>query len=213
EEGEDRGAPPLMRVSRRAGVISLALAAALLVALPTAASLLPSPVTHTADAFYRAGAFVFGGGHVVLPLLEAEPAISAAVSPEQFLAGYGAAQAVPGPFFTFASYLGAFMGGGAVTALVALVAIFVPGFLLLIGVLPFWEQFRTAAAVRAALHGASAAVVGILAAALIDPVFISGVVDVWTALIALASFLLLAVWKVPAWLVVLLGAGAGYLIL
>ena len=217
--GEDRSEFFSRRLSRRVAVTALALFVVLLVALPVLARFIPSTMTAAADALYRAGAFVFGGGHVMLPLLQAEPAIAQAVTSEEFLAGYGAAQAVPGPLFTFAAYLGALMGddaGGAslamLTAAIALVAIFLPGMLLLLGVLPYWDRLRRYTMVRAAVLGASAAVVGILGAALVDPVFGSGVSDAWTLVLALGCFVLLAVWKVPAWLVVLLGAGVGFLL-
>jgi chromate transport protein ChrA len=131
------------------------------------------------DAFYRAGSLVFGGGHVVLPLLEAEVVRSGWVTHDQFLAGYGAAQAVPGPLFTFAAYLGVVLGpepNGLVGAGVALVAVFLPGFLLLVGVIPFWDGFRKRDSARALMRGTNAAVVGILGAALYDPVFTSAIV-------------------------------------
>ncbi|MCB1425300.1 MAG: chromate transporter, partial [Notoacmeibacter sp.] len=132
------------------------------------------------DAFYRAGALVFGGGHVVLPLLEAEVVAPGWVSESTFLAGYGAAQAVPGPLFTFAAYLGAVASpapSGVAGAAIALAAIFLPGFLLLLGMLPFWDRFRAMPAAQAAMRGANAAVVGILAAALHDPVWTSAILS------------------------------------
>ena len=209
--------PPLQtgaphRVTRRAGLIALGALALVLAGLPLLARMFPIPTLITADAFSRAGAIVFGGGHVVLPLLQAEPAIAQAVPPEEFIAGYGAAQAVPGPLFTFAAYLGAFMGQGLVTSLVALVAIFVPGMLLLIGVMPWWDRLRSFAPAGAAIRGANAAVVGILAAAWVDPVLTTGVSDVWTGVLAVIAFVLLAVLRMPAWLLVLLGAAAGYVL-
>jgi len=161
-----------VRVSRRAGVIALVMFGVLIIGLPVAAAVTGARVVDVADAFYRAGALVFGGGHVVLPLLQAE-VVPGWVTPEQFLAGYGAAQAVPGPLFTFAAYLGALAApgpAGVVTAAVALVAVFLPGLLLLVGVLPFWSAFRTRATAQALMSGANAAVVGILVAALYDPV-------------------------------------------
>ena len=160
------------------------------------------------DAFYRAGALVFGGGHVVLPLLDAETVASGWVSKDAFLAGYGATQAVPGPLFTFAAYLGAAshgLGGAAI----ALVAIFLPGLLLLVGALPFWDALRSRPQAQAAMRGANAAVVGILGAALYDPVWTSAVLTPLDFLLALAGFLALVIWKLPPWSVVVALAVAG----
>lgn len=209
--GEISGPLPFA-VSRRAGVISLSLFAALLVGLPIAASLWPGTALDIADGFYRAGALVFGGGHVVLPLLQAEVVAGGWVTPEEFLAGYGAAQAVPGPLFTFAAYLGALAAPGAAglwTAAVALVAVFLPGFLILIGVLPFWNSFRTRPRAQSLMRGANAAVVGILAAALYDPVFVTAIVDGATFGLGLVCFVLLIAWRTPPWVVVIVGALGG----
>lgn len=199
-------------VSRRAGTVALGLFAALLVLLPLlAGSALWLAIT---DAFYRSGALVFGGGHVVLPLLEAEVVQSGWITADEFLAGYGAAQAVPGPLFTFAAYLGAMLPGinGIVGALLALIAIFVPGFLLLVGVLPFWNQFRQWQSAQALMRGANAAVVGILGAALYQPVWTSAIIGTYEFALALTGFLLLTVWKLPAWLVVIVVALGGVVI-
>ena len=157
------------------------------------------------DSFYRAGALVFGGGHVVLPLLDAEVVQSGWVTPDAFLAGYGAAQAVPGPLFTFAAYLGAVLGpepNGAIGSGLALLAIFLPGFLLLVGVLPFWNRFRTMATAQSLVQGANAAVVGVLGAALYSPVFVTAVTDPPDLALALAGFVALTAWNVPPWIVV-----------
>ena len=202
-------------VSRRVGWICLGLFAALLVGLPIAASSLHSTALDVADGFYRAGALVFGGGHVVLPLLEAEVVAGGWVSPEEFLAGYGVAQAMPGPLFTFAAYLGALAAPGAaglLTAALALVAVFVPGFLVLVGVLPFWNTFRHLPSAQALIRGANAAVVGILAAALYDPVFVTAIDGPATFGLALVCFVLLTSWRVPPWAVVVVGAAGGILI-
>lgn len=204
--------PLSIPVSKRVGIACLATLALLITALPVLAAVTKTPVLALVDAFIRAGAFVFGGGHVVLPLLQAEPAISSAVSPEQILAGYGAAQALPGPLFTFAAYLGAVAAptGGIWSALVAVVAIFVPGMLLIVGVLPFWNRLRSISGASAALRGANAAVVGILAAALYQPLLLAGItgpVSLGIAVVALAMLVL----KVPAWVAVLMGACAGAL--
>ncbi|MFF2633032.1 chromate efflux transporter [Microbacterium sp. NPDC058021] len=202
-------------VSRRAGGVALAVFAALLVLLPPVAAAVGTRLTDIADGFYRAGALVFGGGHVMLPLLEAEAVADGWVSADQFLAGYGAAQAVPGPLFTFAAYLGALAAPGAagiLTAAVALVAVFLPGLLLMVGVLPFWNAVRTRPTARALIRGANAAVVGILAAALYDPVFVTAVVDPASFTLAAVCFVLLMAWRMPAWGVVLVGALGGLLI-
>ncbi|WP_029089024.1 chromate efflux transporter [Brevibacterium album] len=206
--------PLAARLTPRTGLAALGAFGALLLALPLLARITQDAWAETADAFFRAGALVFGGGHVVLPLLRAEPAITEAVTGEQFLAGYGAAQAVPGPLFTFAAYLGFDMGEGAAAwlmALLALVAVFLPGLLLLLAALPFWDRLRTSTGVRAALTGANAAVVGLLAAALWDPVLVSGVTGPVSGLLALVCLLLLFAWRRPAWLVVLVGAAGGVL--
>lgn len=202
-------------ISRRAGAACLIVLGALLVALPVLAALIPSQPLAVADAFSRAGALVFGGGHVVLPLLEAAIVEPGWVTESQFLAGYGAAQAVPGPLFTFAGYLGAAMAPGIeglVLAGIALVAIFIPGLLLIIGVLPFWAALQSRPAVRALVRGASAAVVGVLAATLYDPVATSALVDASTVALAVLCTVLLMVVRVPAWAVVLVGAGGGMLL-
>lgn len=200
-------------VSRTMGVASLALFALLLVGLPVAASVINAHGLNLFDAFYRAGALVFGGGHVVLPLLETETVASGWVSRDTFLAGYGAAQAVPGPLFTFAAYLG---GVGTMTpngiagAAIALVAIFLPGFLLLVGALPFWDALRRLKLAQAGMRGANAAVVGILGAALYDPVWTGAVLAPLDFVLALAGFVALVAWKVPPWAVVLaLGVAGG----
>lgn len=203
---------PRFPVSRRAGITALSLFAALLVALPIAAALLHSTAVDVADAFYRAGALVFGGGHVVLPLLQAEVVPAGWITPDQFLAGYGAAQAVPGPLFTFAAYLGAFAEPGALgllTAAIALVGIFLPGMLLLVGVLPFWARFRGMPRAQAIMRGANAAVVGILAAALYDPVFVTAIVGPAEFGLALVCFVLLIAWRVSPWIVVIVAAAGG----
>lgn len=205
-------APLAVRVSRRLGASCLVVLAVLLIALPLVTALTRNAWLGIADAFTRAGALVFGGGHVVLPLLQVEPAVAGAVSHDQFLAGYGAAQAVPGPLFTFAAFLGFEMQDGwaaLLAALLALVAVFLPGLLLLIGVLPFWERLCGNPTVRSAMAGANAAVVGILAAALWTPVITSGVSGLAPFIIALGCFLMLTVWKLPAWVAVLAGAAAG----
>lgn len=205
-------APLAVAISKRIGIICAALFALLLVGLPVLAAVVENPWVSLTDAFYRAGALVFGGGHVVLPLLQSEPAVVEAVTQDQFLAGYGAAQAVPGPLFTFAAYLGFEMDTGAaawLSAAVALVAIFLPGILLLVAVLPFWGQLQQNTLIRAGVAGANAAVVGILAAALIHPIITSGITGIAPLLIAVGCFVLLMFAKLPAWAVVLIGGLGG----
>jgi chromate transporter len=199
-------------VGRRVGVAALVLFSGLLVVLPAARQLVPSHALAVFDSFFRAGSLVFGGGHVVLPLLQAEVVPPGWVTGEQFVAGYGAAQAVPGPLFTFAAYLGAVMGpapNGVSGAALALVAVFLPSFLLVIGVLPFWDDLRGRPSFQAALRGINAAVVGLLLAALYQPVWTSAIRAPADVALALAAFGLLAFWKAPAWAVVLFAAAGG----
>ncbi|MCM3634897.1 chromate transporter [Paenibacillus camelliae] len=160
------------------------------------------------DSFYRAGSLVFGGGHVVLPLLEQEVVPSGLISEGDFLAGYGAAQAVPGPLFTFAAYLGAMMNGIA-GAIVATIAIFLPAFLLVIGALPFWNQLRRSVKMQGALHGMNAAVVGILLAALYDPIWTTTIATTTDFVVAALLFVMLVFWKLPPWVVVVAGMLGG----
>ncbi len=165
------------------------------------------------DTFYRAGALVFGGGHVVLPLLQAEVVPNGWVGNDTFLAGYGAAQAVPGPLFTFSAFLGASMNEGAtslMSAALCLVAVFVPSFLLVFGVMPFWDRLRANSSVQAALAGVNAAVVGLLLAALYDPVWTSSIFGPGDFALALIALVALMIWKLPPWLVVLAGGIAGW---
>lgn len=199
--------------SKAAGVLSLVIFFALLVGLPFLKIAYPSQSLALFDSFYRAGSLVFGGGHVVLPLLQSEVVPPGWVSNDAFLAGYGAAQAVPGPLFTFAAYLGAMMGpepNGWQGALLCIVAIFLPSFLLVIGVLPFWDDLRKFRAVRSVLTGVNAAVVGLLLAALYSPVWTSAILRPADFGLGLATFGLLVFWKVPPWLVVVLSAVAGW---
>jgi chromate transporter len=207
----------LMRfpVSRTAGITTLVAFVVILLGMPILAALTGGGALTLFDTFYRAGALVFGGGHVVLPLLQAGVVETGWVSPEQFLAGYGAVQAMPGPLFTFSAYLGTLSSvgpGGVLGATIALVAIFLPGFLLLIGVLPFWNALRTRTWMQSLMRGANAAVVGILGAALYDPLFTTGIVGPGSFSLALVCFVLLIAWKLPPWAVVLVG-GAGGIVL
>jgi chromate transporter len=200
-------------IGRTAGIAALLAFAALLVGLPLLRHVVPSHPLAVLDSFYRVGSLVFGGGHVVLPLLQAEVVPPGWVSSEQFVAGYGAAQAVPGPLFTFAAYLGAVMqpaptgwAGGAL----ALLAIFLPSFLLVVGVLPFWDALRAKAGFQAALRGINAAVVGLLLAALYHPVWTSAIRGPADFGLALTAWGLLTRWGVPPWLVVALAAAGGW---
>ena len=203
-------------VSRRAGTVALIVFAVLLAGLPLAAAVADNQALNLVDVFYRAGSLVFGGGHVVLPLLQAAVVPPGWVSDDAFLAGYGAAQAVPGPLFTFSAYLGAVMGpapNGVAGAAIALLAIFLPSFLLVIGVLPFWEALRARPLAQSALRGVNAAVVGLLLAALYDPVWTSAIIVPRDFAVGAVAFLLLVMWKTPPWLVVVLSAVAGGLFL
>ena len=203
------------RVSKALAVLCLLLFGVLLVGLPLAWRVLAdnsfAELLQVFDSFFRAGSLVFGGGHVVLPLLQELVVTPGWVTDAEFVAGYGAAQAVPGPLFTFSAYLGTLTGMPSVSVggLFALIAVFLPSFLLVIGVVPFWDRLRAWDSFGGALRGINAAVVGLLLAALYDPVWTSaihGPEDFGLALVALG---LLAIWKWPPWLVVVLSAGAG----
>ncbi len=198
-----------VRVSRRVGAACLLLFVVLLAAVPALAG--SGPLADLAAKTYRAGSLVFGGGHVVLPLLE-QQAVPALMDSSTFLAGYGAAQAVPGPLFTFATYLGQ-VAAGVPGAVVATVFVFLPGFLLLVGVLPFWTRVRDDRRVQAGLVGVNAAVVGILAAALYDPIITSTLTGAVPVVFAAALFVLLHVWRAPAWAVVLVAVVASPVLL
>jgi len=198
-----------VHVPRAWSIAAALLFVGLLIGLPVLAAAVPAQPIQLFDSFYRSGSLVFGGGHVVLPLLQAEVVPPGWVSNDAFLAGYGAAQAVPGPLFTFAAYLGTVMQpqpNGVAGGLLCLVAIFLPSFLLLLGVLPFWDGLRRHAAAQSALRGVNAAVVGLLLAALYRPVWTSAIFAPQDFALGLVAFLLLSWWAVPPWLVVILGA-------
>lgn len=200
-------------VSRRAGSLALGVFVVLLVGLPLLATLMPSQVLAMIDSFYRVGSLVFGGGHVVLPLLQAETVDTGLVDVELFLAGYGATQAVPGPLFTFAAFLGTAMDTGLpgwLNGLLCLVAVFLPSFLLVIGVTPFWEQLRHNRRTQAALAGINAGVVGLLLAALYQPMWSTTIRVPGDFALALAALVALVFWKLPPWLVVTATAVAGW---
>lgn len=196
-------------ISRRMAVGAWVLLAILLLGLPLLRTATGSPVVAVVDSFFRVGSLVFGGGHVVLPMLQAEVVPTGWVTNDQFVAGYGAAQAVPGPLFTFSAYLGAVMSvppGGVGGAALALGAMFAPSFLLVIGALPFWNGLRRQQAFLSALRGVNAAVVGLLLAALYTPVWTSAIRSAADLALALGAFCLLMFWKTPPWLVVILAA-------
>ena len=204
-----------VRIGRRAGVAALVAFVGLLVGLPLLGLGAAGGGFDLFDAFYRVGALVFGGGHVVLPLLQARVVPPGWVTIDQFLAGYGAAQAVPGPLFTFAAYLGAVRGpapNGALGAGIAVVAIFLPAFLLVWGALPFWDALRAHPIVRGALSGINAAVVGILLAALYTPVWTSAILRPADFGLAVACLGLLMIWKLPPGVVVIFAAVGGQLL-
>ncbi len=199
-------------VSRPVGIFALTAFFLLLFGLPVLTAMDQSQTIALFNAFYRSGALVFGGGHVVLPLLREATVTPGWVSDEAFLAGYGAAQAVPGPLFTFAAYLGAVMKPsphGLAGAVVSLIAIFLPGILILMGTLPFWDAFRRRAMAQAAMRGVNAAVVGLLAAALYNPVWTSAVKAPGDFGLALVGFVLLTVWQTPPLIVVAISALGG----
>ncbi len=195
--------------SKSLGVAALVLFFVLLAGFPLLAAASGNHALALIDSFYRTGSLVFGGGHVVLPLLQEAVVPPGWIGADRFLAGYGAAQAMPGPLFTFAAYLGAAMNPGptgVAGGLLCLAAIYLPSFLLLIGVLPFWDGLRRRAPVQSALRGVNATVVGLLLAALYTPVWTGAINTPRDFAMALVAFLLLAVWKLPPWLVVILGA-------
>jgi chromate transporter len=201
-----------MPVSRSAGLIALTAFFVLLAGLPVAQHFSSASGIALFDAFYRSGALVFGGGHVVLPLLREAFVTPGWISDDTFLAGYGAAQAVPGPLFTFAAYLGAVVSPsphGIAGAVLGLFGIFLPGILILLGTLPFWDAFRKRADAQAAMRGINAAVVGLLGAALYSPVWTSSVKTPGDFGVALVGFVLLTAWKAPPLLVVVVGALSG----
>ena len=215
-DGAPAKPPPGHLPGRTASLVSLALFALLLAGLPLLAQASGDGAVALFDTLYRAGALVFGGGHVVLPLIEAELVHPGGLTRETFLAGYGAAQAVPGPLFSFAAYVGAAMPtapNGIVGGLLALVAMFLPSALLVYGALRFWTALATNTRIRKAMNGINAAVVGLLGAAFWNPVVTSSITSGRALAIALIAYLALALWRVPAWAVVLGSAAAGALLL
>lgn len=200
-----------LSISRRAAVVAWILFFGLLIGLPLLRQAVASHSLAVFDSFFRVGSLVFGGGHVVLPMLQAEVVPPGWMTDSQFLAGYGAAQAVPGPLFTFSSYLGTVMNGWQ-GALIALIAMFLPSFLLITGSLPFWDAIRRRPNFQSVLKGINAAVVGILLAALFNPVWMSAIHNPYDFCLAIAAFGLLMLWKLPPWVVVLFSAAGGALV-
>jgi len=201
-----------MPISRRLATGAWILFVGLLVGLPLLQHVAPSHPLAVFDSFFRVGSLVFGGGHVVLPLLQREVVPAGWVTNDQFLTGYAAAQAVPGPLFSFSAYLGAVSKpapNGWLGASIALVAIYLPSFLLLIAILPFWNRLRAFEPFKAALRGINAAVVGILLAALYQPIWASAIHSSVDVALALVAFGLLAIWKLPPWVVVLVSLVLG----
>lgn len=214
-DGEGAGVAVHVRISRRTGLIAGSLFVGLLVGLPLARSAVDSQPIALFDSFYRVGALVFGGGNLVLPLLQPEVVPPGWVTNDQFLAGYGAAQAVPGPLFTFAAFIGAAAvpePNGLAGGTLAILAIFLPSFLLTVAALPWWSELRARQDVRAILRGVNATVVGVLLAALYHPVATNALREPRDAALALASFGLLAIWKMPPWIVVVATAAGGALL-
>jgi len=213
-EASNDHTPHLFTLSKKISVISLTLFFALLLSLPILAQQ-GSQALALVDSFYRSGALVFGGGHVVLPLLKAEVVNPGWINQDIFLAGYGAAQAVPGPLFTFAAYLGTAMNtapSGWFGGFLCLLAIFLPSFLLVTGILPFWEDLRKNPRIKKALVGVNAAVVGLLLSAFYDPVWTSGILSASDFVLALLAFVMLVYWKTPPWIVVVATGVGGAII-
>lgn len=215
-DGSERPATPMRpAIGRRFALMSAALFLILIAGLPLAAAVSGNEQLTIFDGFFLSGSLVFGGGHVLLPLLDAVVVPPGWVDREQFLAGYGAAQALPGPLFTFAAYLGTAMhagAGGWLGGLICLAAIFLPSFLLLIAAMPFWADLRVRADVRVVLAGVNAAVVGLLLAALYDPVWTATVKGPLEFVFVLVAFAMLTIWRRPPWQVALFAAAAGALV-
>ena len=206
---------PLHKGRKRIGAVFLTLFVAILVVLPMLRPVYPEQALKLFDSFYRSGALVFGGGHVVLPLLQAEVVPTGWVTNDLFMAGYGMANAVPGPLFTFSAYLGSVSSptpNGWAGAFISLIAVFLPSFLLIIGALPFWEKLRSLPKIRQSILGINAAVVGILLAAFYNPVWTSAIFSAKDFALAAVGFLLLEFWKVPSWAVVLITVAVSFII-
>ncbi|UOQ49272.1 chromate efflux transporter [Gracilibacillus caseinilyticus] len=211
EKAESNVQPIAITIPKRIGLTSLAVLISLLVILPLLNRLSNNPYLNLFDIFYRVGSLVFGGGHVVLPMIEREVVPNGLITANEFLAGYGMAQAVPGPLFTFASYLGTMMEGIA-GAIIVTIAIFLPSFLLIVAALPFLNELRKHASFQGILMGVNASVVGILLAAFYDPVISSSIFDTTDFALGILLFGLLTIWKIPAWLIVIIGVIGGYVL-
>ncbi|UOQ84140.1 chromate efflux transporter [Gracilibacillus salinarum] len=211
QKAESNVQPLSINISKRMGWTSLTILISLLISLPLLNRLADNAYLYLFDIFFRVGSLVFGGGHVVLPMIEREVVPAGLLTANEFLAGYGMAQAVPGPLFTFSSYLGTMMEGipGAV---IATIAIFLPSFLLIVAALPFLNDLRKRASFQGILMGVNASVVGILLAAFYDPVISSSIFDTTDFALGVILFGLLTVWKVPAWFIVIIGVIGGYLL-
>ncbi|QTN00717.1 chromate efflux transporter [Sediminibacillus dalangtanensis] len=210
DKAESNVEPFSVTISKKTGIVSLGILITCLVFLPLITRTTDNRLLDIFDMFFRVGSLVFGGGHVVLPMIEREVVPPGLLSPDEFLAGYGMAQAVPGPLFTFSSYLGTMMEG-ITGAIVATVGIFLPSFLLIIAALPFLNALRQRSAFQGILMGVNASVVGILLAAFYDPVINSSIFDAADFALGVILFALLNRWKVPAWLIVIIGVIGGYL--
>ncbi|WP_419639160.1 chromate efflux transporter [[Bacillus] enclensis] len=211
DKAESKIEPFHVSISKKTGLASLSVLIGLLIFLPILNNTFNSSLLNIFDVFFRVGSLVFGGGHVVLPMIERELVPQGLLSADEFLAGYGMAQAVPGPLFTFSSYLGTMMEGIAGAA-VATAAIFLPSFLLIVAALPFLSELRKRAAFQGILMGVNASVVGILLAAFYDPVIKSSILDGSDFALGAVLFALLNVWKVPAWMIVIIGVAGGYIL-
>ncbi|GEL76922.1 chromate efflux transporter [Tenuibacillus multivorans] len=211
DKAESKVQPFSINISKKLGITSLGILISLLILLPILNKVSDHPLLNIFDIFFRVGSLVFGGGHVVLPMIEREVVPNGLLSANDFLAGYGMAQAVPGPLFTFSSYLGTMMEG-IMGAIVATIAIFLPSFLLIIAALPFLNELRKRATFQGVLMGVNASVVGILLAAFYDPVLNSSIFSTADFALGVILFGLLNIWKFPVWLIVILGVVGGYVI-
>lgn len=211
DKAESNVKPFSVNISKKTGIISLTILVVFLIALPIITKLTNNPLLSIFDTFFRVGSLVFGGGHVVLPMIEREIVPQGLLSPDAFLAGYGMAQAVPGPLFTFSSYLGTMIEGIG-GAIAATIGVFLPSFLFIVAALPFLNELRKRASFQGILMGVNASVVGILLAAFYDPVIKSSIFDASDFALGVILFALLNIWKVPAWLIVILGVVGGYII-
>ncbi|WP_010529767.1 chromate efflux transporter [Lentibacillus jeotgali] len=211
DKAESNVQPFSINISKKLGLTSLGILISMLIILPLLNSTSNNPLLNIFDIFFRVGSLVFGGGHVVLPMIEREVVPTGLLSANEFLAGYGMAQAVPGPLFTFSSYLGTMMEG-IIGAVVATLGIFLPSFLFIIAALPFLNELRKRASFQGVLMGVNASVVGILLAAFYDPVISSSIASTTDFALGVILFALVNIWKVPAWLIVIIGVLGGYVL-